>query len=134
MNLFFQIQNLQLLIFCLDDQEFMVNLDYVLFMFFCNITKVNHFLHCFIILLHLISSFSHTKLLLVSYAYVSNGSIDHILLSLFALNEFLLTSLVNILCFLLLNLCCSFNINLFFVNSLCISLQDYLHFFYFYST
>ena len=30
---FFQIHSLQLLIFCMDDQEFAANLDYVLFRF-----------------------------------------------------------------------------------------------------
>ena len=30
MNLFFQIHSLQLLIFCMDDQEFVANLDHVL--------------------------------------------------------------------------------------------------------
>ena len=33
MHLFFQIQNLQLLIFCMDDLEYMVTLNYVLFCF-----------------------------------------------------------------------------------------------------
>ena len=43
MNLFCQMQSLELLIFCIDDQEFVANLDYVLLCFFCNAKKVNHF-------------------------------------------------------------------------------------------
>ena len=63
-------------------------------MFFCfffyNIIEVNHFLYCFLILLHLISSFSLTRSLLASYAYVSIKSIDSILLSSFELKAILL--------------------------------------------
>ena len=88
MNLFFQIQSFQLLIFCTDDQEFVANLDYVLLYFFSNIIKVNHFLCCFINLLHLlikllhlILPFSLTISSLVPYAYVSIETIDWILLS-----------------------------------------------------
>ena len=64
--------------------------------------KVNHFLHYFIILLHLTSSFSLTKFFLVPYAYVSIKSIDCFLLLLFEHKS------------ILLNLCCAFNI-VFFV-------------------
>ena len=54
-NLFFQILNLQLLIFCMDDMEYMVNLYYFKFNFiFINIVaKVDHlyientYLYCF---------------------------------------------------------------------------------------
>ena len=88
-------------------------------MFFCfffyNIIKVNHFLDCFIILLHLISWFSLTKSLFVLYAWVSIESIDCILLSSFELKAIVLISSVKILCFSLLNLCCVFKIiSLFF--------------------
>ena len=124
MNLFFQIENLQLLIFCMDGQEFLANLDYVLLTLLLqhhqsyNI-KVNHFLYLFIILLHLISSLSLTKSLLVPHAYVSIESIDSILLSSFELKAILLISSVKTLCLSLLNLCCILNIDLlFFINSL----------------
>ena len=53
MDLFFQIQNLQLSIFDMDGQEFLTSLDYVFYVFFCNIIKVA-FWYCFIILLRLV--------------------------------------------------------------------------------
>ena len=90
------------------------------YVFFCDIikVKVNHFF-CFIILLHLGSSFLYIKPLLVPYAHVSAESIYCILLSSLALNAILLTTSGNTLCFELLNLCCDLNINLlFFMNSL----------------
>ena len=63
------------------------NLWPVLIMLFCfsfyNIIKVNQFLYLFIIFLHLISSLSLNKSLLVLYAYVSMDSIDCIILSWF---------------------------------------------------
>ena len=62
------------------------------------------------------SSFLHTRSLLVPCVYVSIESIDYILLLLLALETILLTSSVNTLCFSLLNICCYFNINLFFMN------------------
>ena len=92
------------------------------YVFFCNIIKVNHFLYRFIILLHLISSFSLTRSLLFSYAYISIESIDCILLSSFELKAILLISSVKTLCFSLLNLCCVFNIDLLF-------LMNFYHFF-----
>ena len=83
--------------------------------FFFNIFKVNQFLDCFIILLHLVFSLLHIKPFLVPYAYVSTKSIDCILLSTFELKAvLLLISSVKILCLSLLNLCCVFNINLLF--------------------
>ena len=120
MNLFFQIQSLQFLIFFMDDQEFVANLLYVFFYaLFCNIINVNHFLYRFIILLHLISSFSLTRSLLVPYAYVSIKSIDCIFLSSFETKAILLISSIKTLCLSILNLCCVFNIDfLFFINSL----------------
>ena len=68
------------------------------YVFFCNIIKVNDFLYFFIILLHLISSFSITKSLLVTDPYVCIESIDCTLLSSFELkaifgNLFLINSL-----------------------------------------
>ena len=110
MNLFFLIQSFQLLIFCMDDQESVTNLDYVLFCFLLQHHQI--FLYCFIILLHSISSFSLTRTLLVSYAYVSIESIDCILLSSFEHNAILLISSVKALCLSLLNLRRVFNIDL----------------------
>ena len=69
----------------------------------------------FIILLHLISSFSLTRTLLVPYAYVSIKSIEWILLSSFELKGIFLISSVKTLCLSLLNICCVFNINLLFL-------------------
>ena len=84
------------------------------FYFFCSIVKVNYFLFCLIILLYLVSSFLHTSSLLVPYTYISIESIDCILLSSLALYVILLTSSVNTLSFLLLNLRRDFNIDLLF--------------------
>ena len=70
-------------------------------------------------LLHLITSFSLTRSLLVPYAYVSIKSIDCILLLSFELKTILLPSSVKTLRYSLLNLCCVFNIDLLFlINSL----------------
>ena len=76
--------------------------------FFYNIIKVSHFLHRFIILLHLIYFFSFTRSLLVPYAYW----IDCVLLSSFELNTILLISSVTTLIVSLLNFCCVGNIDL----------------------
>ena len=85
--------------------------------FFCNFIKVNHFLYCFFILLHLICSFYFNRSLLVPYVYASTESIDCILLLLLEHNAILLNSSVNKLCFLLVN-CWEFYINLlFFMNA-----------------
>ena len=79
------------------------------------IFKVN----IFIILLHLISSFSLTRYFLVPYAYLSIKSIDCIVLLTFALKAILWISSAKTLCLSFLNLCCVYNINLlFFMNSL----------------
>ena len=117
-NSFFQIQSLQLLIFFMDDQEFVAYLNYVLSFL------LNHCLFRFIILLHLISSFSISRSLLVLNVYVSIESAECILLSSFDLKIILLTSSVKTLRFSLLNLyCCVFNIDLLsFINSLWFSL------------
>ena len=121
MNLFFQIQSLPLLIFCMNNQEFLANLEYV----FCvYIIKINHLLYSVIILLHLISFFSLIRSLLVLYAYVSIKSIDWILLSSFGPKAILLISSVKTFSLSFLNVCCVFNLNLLFlVNSLCFLLQ-----------
>ena len=72
------------------------------------------FLYCFIILLHLISSSLHTRLLHIPYEYVSIDSIDKSLLSLFELKAVLLISLVKTFFFSHLTLCCVFNTSLLF--------------------
>ena len=80
---------------------------------FCNTIKFNHFLHPFILLLHLISSFSLTTYFLVPY--VSIESIDCILLSLSELKAILSISSAKTLCLSHLNFCCFFNIDLLFL-------------------
>ena len=116
MQLFFQIQNFQLLIFCMDDEQFVANFDYVLYFYFCIVIQVNYF---YIVLLYCCFKFLHSRSLLVPYAYVSIEPIDCILLSSLALNVILFTSSGNILRSSLLNLCGNFSINLlFFMNSL----------------
>ena len=75
MNLSFHIVSLQLLIFCMDDQKFATNFHYVSLCFLLQ-QQVNYFKYCFIILLDLISSLSHSGSLLVPYAYVSGESTD----------------------------------------------------------
>ena len=95
MNLFFQIQSLQLLLSCMDDHQFVANL------------------------LHLISSFSLTRSLLIACECVSIKLIYCIILLSFQLKGVLLISSVKIFWLSLLNLRCVFNINLlFFRNSL----------------
>ena len=117
MHLFFQIQNLQLLMFCMDDQKFSANLNYFSLRFLLQHHYNNSFLHFIVILLHLISSFLHTRFLLVPHAYSSLESIDCFLLSSLIVNAILLTFSINTLCFSLLNHCCDFSINLlFFIN------------------
>ena len=96
----------------MDSQELLANLDYVLLCFY-KIIKVNRFLYRFIMVLHLISSFSLTRSLLVPYAFVSIGSIYCIILSSFELEAILLISSLKLLCLSLLNLGCVCNINCF---------------------
>ena len=79
---------------------------------FCKIIKFNHFLYRFITLLHLISSFSLTRSLLVPYVYVFIESIDCILLSSFKAKEILLMFSVKAICLSLLNSCCVFKIDI----------------------
>ena len=101
MTTFFQIQILQLLILCMDDQEFVANLGMLFHVLLCKIIKVNHSCILFIILLHLISSVLIKWYFLVSYAYVSIESIDFILWSSFELQAILLISFVILIyCFL----------------------------------
>ena len=87
MNLFFQIQNLQLLILYMDGLYYIATFN--LFFFFLL-----------------------TRSLLITYAYVSIGSIDCTLLSSFELKAILLISPVKTLCLSLLNLYSVFNIDL----------------------
>ena len=75
-------------------------------------------MYCFIVLLHLISSFLHTKSLFIRYAYVSIEPIGVIRLLSFGLKAILLISSVKPLCLSLLNLYCVFDISLlFYMNS-----------------
>ena len=61
------------------------------------------------------TSFSRTRPLLISYAYVSIKSVHRTLLSSFELKAVLLISSVKRLCLSLLNLRCVFNIGLLFL-------------------
>ena len=100
---------------CMDDQEIVANLDYVLLCFLLQHHQNESFLYHFIILLYLITSFSLTSSLLSPYAYVSIESIDCILLSIFELKAIMLISSVKTLCLSLFNLFCVFNIDLLFL-------------------
>ena len=81
-------------------------------------------MYCLIKLLHLISSFLNTRSLFIAYGHLSIQWIEYIFLSSLALNAVLLTSTANKLCFLPLNLCCDFSMNLlFFTNSFWFSLR-----------
>ena len=111
MHLFFEIQSFQLLISYTDGDELLAILDYVI------LCIVYTFLHCFITLSPLISPFLHIRSLLIPYAYVSIESIVSILLAGFKIKAIFLFSSVKTLSLLLLNLCCVFNISLFFTNS-----------------
>ena len=129
MHLFFPIQSHQLLIFCMNDQEFVVTgicgqFALCFYVSFSNILKFIYFLYCFIILSHCISSLLHIISLFVTYSYVFMKLIDLILLSSLTLNTISFTSSVKILCFSLLHLCCNFNINvLFLINFVWFSLR-----------
>ena len=65
-------------------------------------------------LLHIVSSFLHTRSLLVPCSYVSIESIDRILLSSSELRAVLLISSVKTLCPSLLNRYCFFNLGYYF--------------------
>ena len=61
----------------------------IIYILYGDIVLVNHFLYCFIILLHLVSYFLFFFIsLFVPYAYVSTDSTDCIQLSSLALTEF----------------------------------------------
>ena len=136
MYLLFVIQSLQLLMLCMNDQEFKANMNCVHFyfsIFTCEIIKFNQFfLFSYYIFYIYLPHFVHTRYLIALYAYVSMESTGYIVLfnSLFlcimsllvpyahataesiecilllGVNVTLLTALVNTLCFLLLNFCC----------------------------
>ena len=82
------------------------------YVFFCNIIKAKHFFYCFIILSHLISSFSFTRSFFVPYTYsFLVPSIESFYcLPLSPFQAILLISSAKTLCLSLLNLCCVFNI------------------------
>ena len=102
----------------MDDQKVVTNFYYALLSILLSIL-FNYYLYCFIVILHVISSFSLARSLLVPYAYVSIESTDCILLSSFELKAILLISSAKILCLSLLNRYFVFNIHLlFFMNSL----------------
>ena len=118
MNLFFQIQNLQLWIFYIDSQEFLDTLDIFFYLFVYHIIKDNHFLYRFVI---------------CCIGYVSIESIDWILISSFELNTSLLISSVKTLFLSLLNLCFVFNFDLlFFMTSSWLFLRLYVLILFFY--
>ena len=86
--------------------------------FLCNNIKVNHFLYRFITLLHLISSFSLTRSLLLSNSHVSMDQAiaffyHHLTLNQYFTNLYQLISSVKTLCLSLLNLCCVLNTDFF---------------------
>ena len=84
-----------------------------------SLIKAYNFLYCFIILLHLISSFLNTRSLLVLYAHVSTELIDCIPLPSIELTGILSVSSLETLCLSLRNVCCIFNIIvLYFINVL----------------
>ena len=126
MNLFFRIQSLQLLMYgwlgicshiglCSFMFYFITSSKLIIFVSFYYIVTFNHF-------------FSLSRPLLVPYAHVSVESIDCILLSSFELKTTLLISSVKTLYLSLLNLCCVFNIGLFFLWIFYYFFWDYVSF------
>ena len=107
MHLFFQIQNLQLLVFCMDDVKYMATLNYFLPFLHCIIIKINH--------LYLLSiSLSHTRKTFVPFRYfVILWEVCKILSS-WLIRATLLISSVYTQCASLLNLCCNSNMILLF--------------------
>ena len=117
--LVFHIQSLQILIFCMDDQKYLANLDYVILFYFVTLSKLITFGSLYYIVTFSFFLFCALFLYFFLCPYNSIKSVDWILLSSLLLNAILLTSSVNRLCFLLLFLCCDFKINrLFFRNFL----------------
>ena len=114
MHLFLQIHNLQLLIFNMDGLEFLAILDYVLLCLFCNIIKLNIFVFFYYII-----TFNFFFLTYLIFARCSWS-----LLNFFS---------KNIIPFSLINLCCVFNILVYyFLRSLFDLLKDYLRQFSFF--
>ena len=118
MNLFFQIQILHLM-FCMDNQKCMTNLDCFFIFSFTISSKLIIFcialLYCYIL-----SLLFHVLHLCLFHMHIfSIESIDCILLSSFELKAILLIASVGTLFLSLLNLCCVLNIDLLFLmNSL----------------
>ena len=113
MHLFFQIQDLQLLILDMDGQEVLINLIMLFYVFFGNIVKVKHF--CIVLLYYYVSFFcSYILDLCLFHMHMHIESVDYIILSSLELLAILLTTSVKTLCLSLLNICCVFNIGLFF--------------------
>ena len=96
-------------------QELVASLNYVLLCFLKFIIFVSFYY--FVTFKSLL--FSLTRSLLVPYSYVSIKSISCILFSSFELKAILLISSVKILCSWVLNLCCTFNIDLLFLQNFC---------------
>ena len=108
--------SLQLLLFCMDNVGRLAKSDYVFLWFFYNIVIFNHFLHYFIVSLHLGFSFFHIKSFLVPYVRLLFYWIDEMCSFIIVnTNSILLTSSVYALCLLLINICYHFNINLLFL-------------------
>ena len=108
MHLFFLMQNLQLLVFCMDGREFVATIVF-LYIFSCNFTRVSPYIHFFIFGC-LNNSALHTIPGPRPYGYEMIPSRISILLSSLALRAILLTFSVNTLCASHLNLCWDFNI------------------------
>ena len=102
MNLLFQTQRFQLLLFCMNNQEFVTILDYFILLFFHKVF-FSHFFYRFIILLN--PCLFHMQIILWNLSFII---------------IWIWSNLVNFSsCLLLLNFCCVFNIDLlFFRNSL----------------
>ena len=118
MNFFFQIQILELM-FCMDNQKCMANLDCFFIFSFTISSKLIIFcialLYCYILPL----LFHVLQLCLFHMHIFSIESIDYILLSSFELKAILFIDSVGTLCLSLLKLCCVLNIDLSFpMNSL----------------
>ena len=105
MNLLFQTQRFQLLLFCMNNQEFVTILDYFILLFFHKVF-FSHFFYRFIILLN--PCLFHMQIILWNQ-----------LIAFFYHNLNLKQSCWFFIMPLLLNFCCVFNIDLlFFRNSL----------------
>ena len=118
MHLFFQIQNLQLLILCMYGQEFLAVLNYVFYVFFCNVIKCKHF--CIIaFIFFFVAYYVFAYSICICFCWINWLHF----LSLLEIKAILLISSV-ITCLSLINFCYVFNvILLFFTNSFRSSLK-----------